>query len=291
MWSAREVASSMLAVLSGRPPIRTGLIIGTLPFSFSSFQLALIPGWGAAGAGPGTSSLIFSALCRQLAAPKEGEREPCVVSRITSRECGNVKSAMRAVIAGFVGSAFEGEDEGEGDEDQVRASWGLLDCGGRLLILLEFCRWEWWGRRLRRCWRRKTCRTWLRGMSGEGVELVRPLFDCKASHHGLMCVLPARDPKPDPGCAARRSRGDGRQGARTDLRRPQVRPPMMEACFAQLTFFLPFAVDTSTSCQSSSSSASPLPPTLSTRSSRDGAPISSTSQSSTSSPGSARSTR
>lgn len=72
------------------------------------------------GAGPGTSSLVFSALCRQLVEPFDGsDRDPCIVSRITSRECANIKSAMRAVIAGFVGSAPDVEDNGDGDEDQV----------------------------------------------------------------------------------------------------------------------------------------------------------------------------
>ncbi|KAL8293081.1 hypothetical protein RQP46_000775 [Phenoliferia psychrophenolica] len=95
--STADSPTNLLAALTGRPPIRTGLIIG---------------------AGPGTSSLLFSALSRQLVDSEEG-RDPCIVSRFTSRECSNIKSAMRALISGFVGSAAPDVEDDQDGEDEA----------------------------------------------------------------------------------------------------------------------------------------------------------------------------
>lgn len=43
------------------------------------------------------------------------QRQSCIVSRLTSRECGNIKMAMRSVISGFIGGAPDVDDE---DEDE-----------------------------------------------------------------------------------------------------------------------------------------------------------------------------
>ena len=76
-----------------------------------------------AGASPGSSSLLFTSLCRQLTtAPAVifgEERPPCIVSRLTSRDCASIKSALRALIAGFLGSAPADDEQGEeGDEEE-----------------------------------------------------------------------------------------------------------------------------------------------------------------------------
>jgi hypothetical protein len=103
-----------------------------------------------AGANPTSSPLLFSALCRQLTAPPStsapspspeepmdvddrtpppempapkppsqttSARHACIVSRLTSRECGNIKNAMRSLIAGFIGNAPEMLDDDDDDED------------------------------------------------------------------------------------------------------------------------------------------------------------------------------
>jgi hypothetical protein len=79
------------------------------------------------GASPGSSSLLFSSLCRQLTTvPAKDEtraertpRHPCIVSRITSRDCTNIKSAMRTLIAGFIGSgSASGDNEYYDDEEE-----------------------------------------------------------------------------------------------------------------------------------------------------------------------------
>ncbi|ORY59430.1 origin recognition complex subunit 3 N-terminus-domain-containing protein [Leucosporidium creatinivorum] len=125
---SRDAGSTLLAALAGRASLRTGLIVG---------------------ANPTSSPLLFSALIRQITAPppasttspaaeepmdlddrtpppempapkapsgSSSARHPCIVSRLTSRECGNIKNAMRSLIAGFIGNAPEMLDDDE-DED------------------------------------------------------------------------------------------------------------------------------------------------------------------------------
>lgn len=71
------------------------------------------------GVSPGSSDLLFTSLCRQLSTTTDSfERatsDHCVVSRISSKSCSTIKSAMKALITGFIGSALEEEDsDGEG---------------------------------------------------------------------------------------------------------------------------------------------------------------------------------
>ncbi|KPV75780.1 uncharacterized protein RHOBADRAFT_52808 [Rhodotorula graminis WP1] len=78
-------AQSLYAALGGRAPVRSGLIIG---------------------ASPGSSSLLYSSLTRQLTSPAPrpppaadanddpspaDHPRPCIVSRLASRDCSNIK--------------------------------------------------------------------------------------------------------------------------------------------------------------------------------------------------------
>ncbi|GAA5975281.1 hypothetical protein JCM21900_003849 [Sporobolomyces salmonicolor] len=104
--ASRNDDPSLYAALSGRTPLRTGLILG---------------------ASPGSSSILFSSLIRQLARPVNPSPssaalppKPCIVSRLTSRDFSNIKNALRSLIAGFVGSDVEIEmDEEDEDEEGV----------------------------------------------------------------------------------------------------------------------------------------------------------------------------
>ncbi|KAM0753608.1 hypothetical protein T439DRAFT_377780 [Meredithblackwellia eburnea MCA 4105] len=111
--TSRAKATSLLAVLSGKPLIPTGIIIGV---------------------GPGTSSLVFTALDRQLSQSHpqldeepqldDGDVEintPSLVSRLSSRDCPNLKSALRALTAGFVGHASLRENTVIDDEEEDEA--------------------------------------------------------------------------------------------------------------------------------------------------------------------------
>ncbi|GAA5938683.1 hypothetical protein JCM3775_001959, partial [Rhodotorula graminis] len=106
-------AQSLYAALGGRAPVRSGLIIG---------------------ASPGSSSLLYSSLTRQLTSPAPrpppaadanddpspaDHPRPCIVSRLASRDCSNIKNALRSLIGGFVGSDVEMEADDEDDEDEV----------------------------------------------------------------------------------------------------------------------------------------------------------------------------
>ncbi|GAA5904649.1 hypothetical protein JCM8208_004840 [Rhodotorula glutinis] len=114
-------AQSLYAALGGRAPIRSGLIIG---------------------ASPGSSSLLYSSLTRQLTSPaprappaaadadadpsprSEADlARPCLVSRLASRDCSNIKNALRSLIGGLVGSDVEIEADDEDDEDEVVGGW------------------------------------------------------------------------------------------------------------------------------------------------------------------------
>lgn len=48
--------------------------------------------------------------------PSAPARHTCIVSRLTSRECGNIKVAMRSLIAAFIGGAPDMLDDEEEDE-------------------------------------------------------------------------------------------------------------------------------------------------------------------------------
>lgn len=75
------------------------------------------------GASPGSSSLLYSSLVRQLSGPTSGDSDaassrPCLVSRLTSRDCSNIKNALRSLIGGFIGSDLDVELEDDEDEDE-----------------------------------------------------------------------------------------------------------------------------------------------------------------------------
>ncbi|GAA5820712.1 hypothetical protein JCM10212_000837 [Sporobolomyces blumeae] len=118
---------SLFSALSDTTLLKTGLILG---------------------ASPGSSSLIFSALTRQLtdpsapqtsaqpraaseaqdcspspAAPLLDRPSPVLVSRLTSRDCSNIKNSLRSLISGFIGSDAELEvDEDDEDQEAVYAA-------------------------------------------------------------------------------------------------------------------------------------------------------------------------
>ncbi|GAA5837528.1 hypothetical protein JCM9279_006781 [Rhodotorula babjevae] len=106
-------SQSLYAALGGRAPIRSGLIVG---------------------ASPGSSSLLYSSLTRQLTSPAPRappaaaanddplfahEPRSCIVSRVASRDCSNIKNALRSLIGGFVGSDVEMEADDEDEDDEV----------------------------------------------------------------------------------------------------------------------------------------------------------------------------
>ncbi|KAI5479599.1 origin recognition complex subunit 3 [Pseudohyphozyma bogoriensis] len=114
---------TLLSRLSSSKPLKTGLIIGV---------------------SPGSSSHFFTALCRQLVAPQsasddDADEAPseCLVSRITSRDCGNVKNALKALMGGFMRNVVDAEDE-EVEEVVEELSWtGDTASNPRLIALLE----------------------------------------------------------------------------------------------------------------------------------------------------------
>ncbi|BGP29911.1 Origin recognition complex subunit 3 [Rhodotorula toruloides] len=98
--TAADGGDSLYTALSGRALLRTGLIVG---------------------ASPGSSSLLYSSLVRQLTRPapanSSSPRRPCLVSRLASRDCSNTKNALRSLIGGFIGSDIEIEADEEGEEE------------------------------------------------------------------------------------------------------------------------------------------------------------------------------
>ncbi|GAA5979191.1 hypothetical protein JCM11641_008456 [Rhodosporidiobolus odoratus] len=104
--TSRATSNSLYSVLAGREPLRTGLIVG---------------------ASPGSSSLLYSSLIRLLSSSstvEEADRQtPTLVSRVSSRDCSNIKNALRSLIGGFVGGVASVElDEGEEDDDMDLAA-------------------------------------------------------------------------------------------------------------------------------------------------------------------------
>ncbi|KAM0792317.1 hypothetical protein ACM66B_005002 [Microbotryomycetes sp. NB124-2] len=101
--SSDQSASSLLTALSGRVLLPTGLIVG---------------------ASPSSAGLLFTALCRQLSesalepaskrAGKQPEVPACLVSRLSARNCPNIKTALRVLNAGFINKstlkAFDDDD-------------------------------------------------------------------------------------------------------------------------------------------------------------------------------------
>ncbi|BGP05881.1 Origin recognition complex subunit 3 [Rhodotorula toruloides] len=91
---------SLYTALSGQALLRTGLIVG---------------------ASPGSSSLLYSSLIRQLTRStsmnSSTPQRPCLVSRLASRDCSNIKNALRSLIGGFIGSDVEIEADDEGEEE------------------------------------------------------------------------------------------------------------------------------------------------------------------------------
>lgn len=111
------------------------------------------------GVNPTSSSLLFSSLCKQLTSPPEVEDEmeqddeekldslssrkkrrinsPCLVSRITSRDCVNIKLALRTIISGFIGHKSQANDDGEDEDDaEDDDSAGAATSTVRLISLL-----------------------------------------------------------------------------------------------------------------------------------------------------------
>lgn len=84
-----------------------------------------------AGASPGSSSLLYSSLIRQLtrstSTNSSTAQRPCLVSRLASRDCSNIKNALRSLIGGFIGSdvEIEADDEGEEEDQHVRTAFSL----------------------------------------------------------------------------------------------------------------------------------------------------------------------
>ncbi|POY76587.1 hypothetical protein BMF94_0176 [Rhodotorula taiwanensis] len=97
--------ASLYTALSGRALLRTGLIIG---------------------ASPGSSSLLYSSLVRQLSSVDSDTVDesaptavrPCLISRLASRDCSNIKNALRSLIGGFIGSSLDVDLEDEDDEEE-----------------------------------------------------------------------------------------------------------------------------------------------------------------------------
>ncbi|BGP22666.1 origin recognition complex subunit 3 [Rhodotorula toruloides] len=100
----KDGGDSLYIALSGRALLRTGLIVG---------------------ASPGSSSLLYASLVRQLTWPSSAnqpaQRSSSLVSRLASRDCSNIKNALRSLIGGFIGSDIEIEADDEGDEEDQHA--------------------------------------------------------------------------------------------------------------------------------------------------------------------------
>lgn len=119
------------ALSGGRVPLKTGLILGRFPSTSSApARPDLTVTTPATGASPGSSSLIYNSLIRQLVHPSRSrdtadQFKSVIVSRLTSRECSNIKNALRSLIAGFVGS--DADLEADDDDDEDAASCTLRD--------------------------------------------------------------------------------------------------------------------------------------------------------------------
>ncbi|GAA5894668.1 hypothetical protein JCM6882_006652 [Rhodosporidiobolus microsporus] len=121
--SPSAAKDSLYSTLSGRVPLRTGLIIG---------------------ASPGSSSLLYSSLTRQLTSPPpaspstaDGDAStpaPCIVSRLSSRDCSNIKNALRSLIGGFVSSRANVEVVDEDEEDEEEMITGPSALKSQLLV-------------------------------------------------------------------------------------------------------------------------------------------------------------
>ncbi|SCZ97420.1 BZ3500_MvSof-1268-A1-R1_Chr4-2g07202 [Microbotryum saponariae] len=81
------------------------------------------------GANPGASALLFSSLTRHLVLPHHQDQTtansapPSLVSRISSRDCVSLKSALRSVISGFMGRPkFDDSDEEDAEGEAVVSS-------------------------------------------------------------------------------------------------------------------------------------------------------------------------
>ena len=116
--------ADLYATLSGRALLRTGLVVGALvhlPKRRQNTTHADCP--LPTGASPGSSSLLYSSLVRQLSGTTSSDSDaassrPCLVSRLTSRDCSNIKNALRSLIGGFIGSDLDVELEYDEDEDE-----------------------------------------------------------------------------------------------------------------------------------------------------------------------------
>ncbi|KWU46587.1 hypothetical protein RHOSPDRAFT_15117 [Rhodotorula sp. JG-1b] len=110
--------ADLYATLSGRALLRTGLVVG---------------------ASPGSSSLLYSSLVRQLSGTTSSDSDaassrPCLVSRLTSRDCSNIKNALRSLIGGFIGSDLDVELEYDEDEDEEVFTTGPATRRNEMLV-------------------------------------------------------------------------------------------------------------------------------------------------------------
>ncbi|GAA5881279.1 hypothetical protein JCM3774_000950 [Rhodotorula dairenensis] len=112
-----SVDAQLYAALASRVLLRTGLIIG---------------------ASPGSASLLYSSLVRQLSGAgsdnPEASSQPCLVSRLTSRDCSNIKNALRTLIGGFIGSDIDVELDDDDDEEEEILSTGPATRKSEMLV-------------------------------------------------------------------------------------------------------------------------------------------------------------
>lgn len=126
--ASAEGGDSLYTALSGQALLRTGLIVGASGSLSSLRPFVCLTSPRCAGASPGSSSLLYASLVRQLTRPlpadQATQQRPCLVSRLASRDCSNIKNALRSLIGGFVGSDIEidGDDEGDEEDLHVRAA-------------------------------------------------------------------------------------------------------------------------------------------------------------------------
>ncbi|BGP18746.1 Origin recognition complex subunit 3, partial [Rhodosporidiobolus nylandii] len=115
--ASADTAGSLYSALSGRVPLPTGLIVGAYP---------------------GSSSLLYSSLIRLLTRPSSSSnpaaQAPCIVSRVSSRDCSNIKNALRSVIGGFVGSAANVEIEDDDEEEEMEVASGPATLKSALIV-------------------------------------------------------------------------------------------------------------------------------------------------------------
>ncbi|GJN88670.1 hypothetical protein Rhopal_001636-T1 [Rhodotorula paludigena] len=100
--SAPDESLSLYATLNGRAPLRTGLIVAVLQPDMDE-----TPAY---------------------------TRKPCLVSRLTSRDCSNIKNALRSLIGGFIGSDIDLEAEEDGEDEEEVLTGGPSALKSQMLV-------------------------------------------------------------------------------------------------------------------------------------------------------------